>query len=150
MKKLLLVALLARILLAPVYADAGAPEDAGSERSVVTAPLSRGLIAAELPWWGRALLLFVIALGVVAVIGGICGGVLFVPIALVAFVFIGMLAGMFGLGAGWGNVPALNLRPGAEVYVEQSGRELGWGWISQLDSGGTLVVAATGFLAGGR
>lgn len=35
------------------------------------------------------------------------------PAALVAFAGIGVLAGMFGLGAGWANVPVLNLLMGA-------------------------------------
>jgi hypothetical protein len=39
------------------------------------------------------------------------------PIALVVFVFIGMVAGMFGLGAGWANVPALHLLLGAPIKV---------------------------------
>jgi uncharacterized protein len=39
------------------------------------------------------------------------------PLALVAFVFIGLLAGMFGLGAGWANVPTLNLLMGAPLKV---------------------------------
>jgi hypothetical protein len=37
--------------------------------------------------------------------------------ALVAFVGIGVLAGMFGLGAGWANVPTLNLLMGAPLKV---------------------------------
>jgi hypothetical protein len=36
---------------------------------------------------------------------------------LVTFAFIGLLAGMFGLGAGWANVPALNLVMGAPLKV---------------------------------
>jgi uncharacterized membrane protein YfcA len=36
---------------------------------------------------------------------------------LVAFAGIGMLAGMFGLGAGWANVPVLNLLLGAPLKV---------------------------------
>jgi hypothetical protein len=36
---------------------------------------------------------------------------------LVLFIFIGFLAGMFGLGAGWANVPALNLVLGAPLKV---------------------------------
>lgn len=36
---------------------------------------------------------------------------------LVVFVGIGVLAGMFGIGAGWANVPALNLLMGAPVKV---------------------------------
>lgn len=39
------------------------------------------------------------------------------PAALVAFVFIGVLAGMFGLGAGWANVPTLNLLMGVPLKV---------------------------------
>ena len=39
------------------------------------------------------------------------------PLALLAFVFIGILAGMFGLGAGWANVPTLNLLMGAPLKV---------------------------------
>lgn len=36
---------------------------------------------------------------------------------LVAFLAIGVLAGMFGIGAGWANVPALNLLMGAPLKV---------------------------------
>ena len=36
---------------------------------------------------------------------------------LFMFVFIGLLAGMFGLGAGWANVPVLNLLMGAPLKV---------------------------------
>ncbi|MCC6211566.1 MAG: sulfite exporter TauE/SafE family protein [Burkholderiales bacterium] len=36
---------------------------------------------------------------------------------MLAFAAIGMLAGMFGLGAGWANVPALNLLLGAPLKV---------------------------------
>jgi uncharacterized protein len=39
------------------------------------------------------------------------------PPALIAFAFIGLLAGMFGLGAGWANVPALNLLMGAPLKI---------------------------------
>lgn len=39
------------------------------------------------------------------------------PVALVAFVVIGMIAGMFGLGAGWANVPTLNLLMGVPLKV---------------------------------
>lgn len=39
------------------------------------------------------------------------------PTALVTFVFIGVLAGMFGLGAGWANVPTLNLMMGVPLKV---------------------------------
>jgi uncharacterized protein len=37
--------------------------------------------------------------------------------ALGAFLLIGLLAGMFGLGAGWANVPALNLLMGAPLKI---------------------------------
>jgi len=36
---------------------------------------------------------------------------------LVLFVFIGMMGGLFGIGAGWANVPALNLVMGAPLKV---------------------------------
>lgn len=36
---------------------------------------------------------------------------------LVLFLFIGFMAGMFGLGAGWANVPVLNLLMGAPLKV---------------------------------
>jgi uncharacterized membrane protein YfcA len=39
------------------------------------------------------------------------------PSALVAFGGIGLLAGMFGLGAGWANVPVLNLLMGAPLKL---------------------------------
>jgi hypothetical protein len=39
------------------------------------------------------------------------------PAAFFAFAGIGMLAGMFGLGAGWANVPALNLLMGAPLKL---------------------------------
>jgi len=39
------------------------------------------------------------------------------PLAMLAFIFIGVLAGMFGLGAGWANVPTLNLLMGVPLKV---------------------------------
>ena len=39
------------------------------------------------------------------------------PLGLVLFTGIGVLAGMFGLGAGWANVPVLNLLMGAPLKV---------------------------------
>lgn len=39
------------------------------------------------------------------------------PVALFVFAGIGLLAGMFGLGAGWANVPALNLLMGAPLKL---------------------------------
>lgn len=39
------------------------------------------------------------------------------PLGLMVFVIIGIMAGMFGLGAGWANVPALNLLMGAPLKI---------------------------------
>jgi hypothetical protein len=39
------------------------------------------------------------------------------PLGLSLFVIIGVMAGMFGLGAGWANVPVLNLLMGAPLKV---------------------------------
>jgi len=39
------------------------------------------------------------------------------PLGLLLFVVIGIMAGMFGLGAGWANVPALNLVMGAPLKI---------------------------------
>lgn len=39
------------------------------------------------------------------------------PQGLFLFIIIGVMAGMFGLGAGWANVPALNLLMGAPLKV---------------------------------
>jgi uncharacterized membrane protein YfcA len=39
------------------------------------------------------------------------------PIGFGLFVIIGIMAGMFGLGAGWANVPVLNLLMGAPLKV---------------------------------
>ena len=39
------------------------------------------------------------------------------PLGLAVFLGIGVLAGMFGIGAGWANVPALNLLMGAPLKV---------------------------------
>ncbi|MFN4132087.1 MAG: sulfite exporter TauE/SafE family protein [Caldimicrobium sp.] len=42
------------------------------------------------------------------------------PLALLMFVVIGIMAGMFGLGAGWANVPVLNLLMGVPLKVAVS------------------------------
>jgi len=39
------------------------------------------------------------------------------PLGLILFVLIGIMAGMFGLGAGWANVPVLNLLMGAPLKI---------------------------------
>ncbi len=39
------------------------------------------------------------------------------PVALILFMLIGFVAGLFGLGAGWANVPVLNLILGAPLKI---------------------------------
>ncbi len=39
------------------------------------------------------------------------------PLGLALFIIIGVMAGMFGLGAGWANVPVLNLLMGAPLKI---------------------------------
>jgi uncharacterized membrane protein YfcA len=39
------------------------------------------------------------------------------PLGLASFIIIGFMAGMFGLGAGWANVPTLNLIMGAPIKM---------------------------------
>jgi hypothetical protein len=39
------------------------------------------------------------------------------PLGLMLFIIIGIMAGMFGLGAGWANVPVLNLLMGAPLKI---------------------------------
>jgi len=39
------------------------------------------------------------------------------PLGLTLFIAIGIMAGMFGLGAGWANVPALNLIMGVPLKI---------------------------------
>jgi uncharacterized membrane protein YfcA len=39
------------------------------------------------------------------------------PVGLAMFILVGLLAGMFGLGAGWANVPVLNLIMGVPLKV---------------------------------
>jgi uncharacterized protein len=39
------------------------------------------------------------------------------PLGLALFIVIGIMAGMFGLGAGWANVPVLNLMMGAPLKI---------------------------------
>ena len=70
------------------------------------------------------------------------------------FVGIGVLAGMFGVGAGWANVPAFNLLLGAplKVAVATSGINLAlngtaaaWVYINQ---GAVLALVAVPSIAG--
>jgi uncharacterized membrane protein YfcA len=39
------------------------------------------------------------------------------PAGLISFIAVGIMAGMFGLGAGWANVPVLNLLMGAPLKI---------------------------------
>ena len=76
------------------------------------------------------------------------------PHGLVAFAGIGLLAGMFGLGAGWANVPALNLLMGVplKLAVGTSGLVLSvidtsaaWVYINQ---GAVLPILVAPSIAG--
>jgi len=76
------------------------------------------------------------------------------PAALVSFVFIGVLGGMFGLGAGWANVPALNLLMGAPIKVavatsgfilSTNGTAAAWVY---LNSGAVLPIVAVPSVVG--
>ena len=76
------------------------------------------------------------------------------PVALGGFILIGMLAGMFGLGAGWANVPALNLLLGApiKVAVATSGfiltmNDTAAAWV-YLNGGAVLPLVAVPSVAG--
>ena len=50
-------------------------------------------------------------------------------LGLATFIIIGFMAGMFGLGAGWANVPVLNLMMGAPLKIIPSTR-LAWQYSS--------------------
>lgn len=65
------------------------------------------------------------------------------PVALPAFVLIGLLAGMFGMGAGWANVPLLNLVLGVPIKVATSTSML---VISVNDASASWVYLAGGAL----
>jgi uncharacterized membrane protein YfcA len=75
------------------------------------------------------------------------------PLALVVFVFIGILAGMFGLGAGWANVPAINLLLGAPLkvaagtssFILSLGGSAAWVY---LNNGAVLPVVAVPAVVG--
>ena len=76
------------------------------------------------------------------------------PLGIVAFVGIGFLAGMFGIGAGWANVPTLNLLLGAplKISVATSGlilsiNDTAAGWI-YLNKGAVLPLIAVPSVAG--
>ena len=76
------------------------------------------------------------------------------PLGLLVFVVIGVLAGMFGVGAGWANVPALNLLLGAplKVAVATSGINLALNgtaaaWV-YINSGAVLALVTVPSVAG--
>ncbi len=76
------------------------------------------------------------------------------PIGLLAYVGIGFLGGIFGLGAGWANVPALNLLLGAPVKtaVASSGLVMtinssAGTWV-YLNNGAVLPLVAVPSVAG--
>jgi len=80
----------------PYLANAATAGTAGTAMGAAAGPTggaeevaATGLIRAELPWWGWSLLLFgfTLVLGVLAVIAGVGGGVLFVPIVTALFPF---------------------------------------------------------------
>ena len=92
---LLIVSLASALVAEPVTttpADAPATHASGTDqndRDTVSPASTATAIASALPWWGWALLLFgfTTLLGVIAVIGGVGGGVLFVPIVSALFPF---------------------------------------------------------------
>src|SRR5258706_5959587 len=70
------------------------------------------------------------------------------PMGLVIFVGIGILAGMFGLGAGWANLPTLNMVMGIPLKVSAGNSGLilslvdssaAWGYLNQ---GAVLPIIA--------
>jgi len=76
------------------------------------------------------------------------------PLGMALFVLIGVLAGMFGLGAGWANVPALHLLLGApiKVAVATSGlivaiNDTAAAWV-YLNGGAVLPVITVPSVAG--
>jgi len=76
------------------------------------------------------------------------------PLGLLTFVGIGILAGMFGVGAGWANVPAFNLLLGAplKVAVATSGINLALNgtaaaWV-YINRGAVLALVAVPSIAG--
>jgi len=75
-------------------------------------------------------------------------------VGLILFIFIGVLAGMFGLGAGWANVPVLNLLMGAPLKVAAgtsvfvlSLASSAAGWV-YLNQGAVLLMVAAPSIIG--
>lgn len=76
------------------------------------------------------------------------------PLGLFAFLMIGVMAGLFGIGAGWANVPALNMLMGVPLKVaagtsslilSQAGSSAAWVYINQ---GAVLPAIAVPSVAG--
>ena len=63
------------------------------------------------------------------------------PLGLFVFLLIGVMAGMFGIGAGWANVPALNLLMGAPLKVSAGTSSL---VLSLVDSSAAWVYINRG------
>jgi uncharacterized membrane protein YfcA len=63
------------------------------------------------------------------------------PMGLFIFLLIGVMAGMFGIGAGWANVPALNLLMGAPLKVSAGTSSL---VLSLVDSSAAWVYLNRG------
>jgi len=75
------------------------------------------------------------------------------PIGLAVFVLIGVLAGLFGLGAGWANVPALNLLMGVPLKVAAGSSSLVLSMTSSaawvyLNQGAILPIVVAPSVAG--
>jgi len=75
------------------------------------------------------------------------------PAALALFAFIGVLAGMFGMGAGWANVPVLNLLMGAPLKVSAGTSSFilslvdsAAAWVYMIEGAVLLVIAAPSVL----
>lgn len=71
------------------------------------------------------------------------------PIGLVLFTGIGVLAGMFGMGAGWANLPVLNLVMGAPLKVSAGTSSFilslvdsAAAWVYMIEGAVLVVVAA--------
>lgn len=76
------------------------------------------------------------------------------PLGLLLFTGIGVLAGMFGLGAGWANVPVLNLVMGAPLKVSAGTSSFilslvdsSAAWV-YLNQGAVLAIVAVPSVAG--
>ena len=71
------------------------------------------------------------------------------PVGLALFTGIGVLAGMFGMGAGWANVPVLNLVMGAPLKVSAGTSSFilslvdsAAAWVYMIEGAVLVVVAA--------